>query len=130
MAPHSTLDPTVLRRDEGEPHSRPNETRLRSVLAPHRLHPSSSTLPPIIQQGNRNSQESYSFCRVRVPIHESASPSPPPSPQVRVRESWLIEDRWWAQRPLRRRYWEVVTACGRDVVVFHELEEGGWFAQR
>jgi hypothetical protein len=47
-----------------------------------------------------------------------------------VRESWLIEDRWWVQRPLRRRYWEVVTACGRDVVVFHELEAGGWFVQR
>jgi hypothetical protein len=47
-----------------------------------------------------------------------------------VRESWLIEDRWWTQRPLRRRYWEVVTACGRNVVVFHELEKGGWFTQR
>ena len=47
-----------------------------------------------------------------------------------VRESWLVEDRWWTQRPLRRRYWEVVTACGRDLVVFHELEGGGWFVQR
>ena len=47
-----------------------------------------------------------------------------------VRESWLVEDRWWSERPLRRRYWEVVTACGRDVVVFHELQGGGWFTQR
>ena len=47
-----------------------------------------------------------------------------------VRESWLVEDRWWTERPLRRRYWEVVTACGRDVVVFHDLVGGGWFAQR
>ena len=47
-----------------------------------------------------------------------------------VRESWLVEDRWWTDRPLRRRYWEVVTADGRDVVVFRELEEGGWYAQR
>jgi hypothetical protein len=47
-----------------------------------------------------------------------------------VRESWLIEDRWWTGRPLRRRYWEVVTAGGRDVVVFRELEGGGWFAHR
>ena len=35
-----------------------------------------------------------------------------------VRESWLVEDRWWTDRPLRRRYWEVVTTCGRDEVVF------------
>ena len=47
-----------------------------------------------------------------------------------VRESWLIEDRWWTDRPLRRRYWEVVTACGRNVVVFHDLERGRWWAQR
>ena len=47
-----------------------------------------------------------------------------------VRESWLVEDRWWTDRPLRRRYWEVVTADGRDVVVFRELGEGCWYAQR
>ena len=47
-----------------------------------------------------------------------------------VRESWLVEDRWWTDRPLRRRYWEVVTADGRDLVIFRELEEGRWFLQR
>ena len=47
-----------------------------------------------------------------------------------VRESWLVEDRWWAEEPLRRRYWEVVTDDGRSVVVFRDLQDGGWFAQR
>jgi hypothetical protein len=47
-----------------------------------------------------------------------------------VRESWLIEDRWWTEHPLRRRYWEVVTTCGRDLVVFHDLEDGRWYAHR
>ena len=47
-----------------------------------------------------------------------------------VRESWLIEDRWWTEHPLRRRYWEVVTTCGRDVVVYHDLEDGRWYAHR
>ena len=47
-----------------------------------------------------------------------------------VRESWLLEDRWWSERPLRRRYWEIVTACGRNEVVFHELESGRWWRQR
>ena len=49
---------------------------------------------------------------------------------VSVRESWLIEDRWWTDRPLRRRYWEVVTADGRDLVLFRDLVKGGWYAQR
>ena len=47
-----------------------------------------------------------------------------------VRESWLVEDRWWTDAPLRRRYWEVVTADGRDLVVFRDLMEGRWYAQR
>ncbi len=47
-----------------------------------------------------------------------------------MRESWLVEDRWWTDAPLRRRYWEVVTVCGRDLVVFRDLEAGRWFAQR
>ena len=47
-----------------------------------------------------------------------------------VRESWLVEDRWWTDEPLRRRYWEVVTGDGRDLVVFRDLEEGRWYAQR
>jgi hypothetical protein len=60
-----------------------------------------------------------------------------------VRESWLVEDRWWTAQPLRRRYWEVVTTSGRNLVVFHDLggappaessvaggrRAGGWFVQ-
>ena len=49
---------------------------------------------------------------------------------VAVRESWLIEDRWWTAHPLRRRYWEVVTIDGRDLVVFRDLEAGSWFRHR
>jgi hypothetical protein len=47
-----------------------------------------------------------------------------------VRESWLIEDRWWTEKPLRRRYWELVTVCGRNEVVFHDLISGRWWRQR
>ena len=47
-----------------------------------------------------------------------------------VRESWLVEDRWWTAAPVRRRYWEVVTTCGRDLVVFRDLVEGEWYRQR
>jgi hypothetical protein len=49
---------------------------------------------------------------------------------AQVRESWLIEDRWWTEQPLRRRYWELVSETGRDLVVFHDLLTGGWRRQR
>jgi hypothetical protein len=47
-----------------------------------------------------------------------------------IRESWLIEDRWWTNAPLRRRYWEIVTADGRNLVAFRDLERGRWYTQR
>jgi hypothetical protein len=47
-----------------------------------------------------------------------------------VAEEWVVEDRWWTGRPLRRRYFELVLAGGRNVVVFRDLERGGWFEQR
>jgi hypothetical protein len=46
-----------------------------------------------------------------------------------VRESWLVEDCWWTDRPLRRRYWEMVSARGRNLIAFHDLCAGGWFTQ-
>jgi hypothetical protein len=51
-------------------------------------------------------------------------------PVAQVRESWLVEDRWWTDRPLRRRYWEIVTRDGRNLVVFRDLVGGGWYRQR
>jgi CO dehydrogenase/acetyl-CoA synthase delta subunit len=47
-----------------------------------------------------------------------------------VRESWVVEDRWWTESPLRRRYWEVVTVCGRNLVLFRDLVSEQWFMQR
>ena len=75
--------------------------------------------------------------RLSIPRRVTVRADPDGTPQQvdgrdvdAVRESWLIEDRWWTDRPLRRRYWEVVTTCGRDEVVFHDLENGRWWRQR
>jgi hypothetical protein len=47
-----------------------------------------------------------------------------------VREEWVVEDRWWTSRPLRRRYFELVLANGRNAVVFRDLVDGKWLSQR
>jgi hypothetical protein len=51
-------------------------------------------------------------------------------PVEAVREEWVVEDRWWTARPLRRRYFELVLAGGRNAVVFRDLIRGAWFEQR
>ncbi len=47
-----------------------------------------------------------------------------------VREEWVVEDRWWTPRPLRRRYFELILAGGRDAVVFRSALSGRWYLQR
>ena len=47
-----------------------------------------------------------------------------------IAEDWVVEDRWWTGRPLRRRYFELVLAGGRNAVVFRDVMGGGWFEQR
>jgi len=48
-----------------------------------------------------------------------------------VLEDWVVEDRWWTGKPLRRRYFELVLTNGRNAVVFHDLErKGSWHSQR
>ena len=46
-----------------------------------------------------------------------------------IREEWVVDDRWWTDRPLRRRYFELALADGRCLVVFRDLLGGGWASQ-
>ena len=51
-------------------------------------------------------------------------------PVEAMREDWVVEDRWWTDRPVRRRYFELVLSDGRNVVVFRDLVAGRWLMQR
>jgi len=51
-------------------------------------------------------------------------------PVEAVVEEWVVEDRWWTDRPLRRRYLELLLDGGRNTVVFRDLVDGRWFEQR
>ena len=52
------------------------------------------------------------------------------APVEAVVEDWIVEDRWWTGRPLRRRYFELVLEGGRNAVVFRDLTDGRWYVQR
>jgi len=45
-------------------------------------------------------------------------------------EGWLVEDRWWTGRPLRRRYFELLLETGATKVVFRDLRSDEWMEQR
>jgi hypothetical protein len=47
-----------------------------------------------------------------------------------VREEWLVEDRWWTPRPLRRHYFELALQDGRALTVFRSPGGQRWYRQR
>jgi hypothetical protein len=68
-----------------------------------------------------------------VRVHRGAHGMPAAVEKVAVEcllEEWVVEDRWWTGRPLRRRYFECVLENGRNVVVFLDLVRRRWYEQR
>jgi hypothetical protein len=45
-----------------------------------------------------------------------------------VRDEWLVQDRWWTDRPVERHYFELVLDPGRVAVVFRDIRARAWFA--
>jgi hypothetical protein len=85
---------------------------------------------------SRESRDSRSARRLNEPrpafvVAEQGAPVEVGQVRVAlVREEWKVVDRWWTERPIRRRYFDLVLETGRNVVVFRDEEEGGWFGQR
>jgi hypothetical protein len=46
---------------------------------------------------------------------------------VAVRDDWLVQDRWWTDRPVDRHYFELVLDPGRVAVVYRDNRAGAWF---
>ena len=68
---------------------------------------------------------------VAVRIDSAGAPAAVGRAEVEaVREQWLIDDRWWTSRPLRRHYFDLVTVDGVNRVVFRDLSSGRWFSQK
>jgi len=65
---------------------------------------------------------------VRVTVEEGIPTAVERVPVLQVREEWRVVDRWWAEAPVRRRYFDVVLATGENAAVFED-EGGRWFRQ-
>lgn len=50
-------------------------------------------------------------------------------PVMAIREEWRVNERWWTDRPLRRRYFDLVLETGEHLVVYHDEQTGAWFRQ-
>ena len=69
---------------------------------------------------------------VRVVVDHTGRPTAVDGRAVEsIREEWRVEEGWWTDAPIRRRYLEVVLEGGRVTVIFEDRRTPGtWFAQR
>lgn len=72
----------------------------------------------------------YSPLTVAVDVDDGGAPRAIDGVAVEAtREDWLVEDRWWTERPLRRHYYELALADGRVLVIFCDLLGRRWLRQ-
>ena len=46
-----------------------------------------------------------------------------------IQDTWRIDDEWWRQEPISRLYYETLTAQGRRVTIFKDLNKSAWYRQ-
>jgi hypothetical protein len=79
---------------------------------------------------------------VRIPVQVDPTGEPraiglpgPPGrrrsiPVAQVAERWRIDEGWWGPNPLSRLYYRLVLADGRLAIVYRDLGDETWWAQR
>ena len=48
---------------------------------------------------------------------------------IKIDEIWEVDTEWWRPRGISRRYFRVTTEGDRDVTIFWDLGQGGWYRQ-
>jgi hypothetical protein len=48
---------------------------------------------------------------------------------ARIEEVWEIDEEWWRERRIARRYYLVTTEAGGQITIFLDLVGGGWYRQ-
>ena len=67
-----------------------------------------------------------------------ASPSRRPAQEVghlrlsitAISDLWQVDDEWWRERPISRRYYQIITKDDRRLTVFRDQLSGNWYWQK
>ncbi len=81
--------------------------------------PVSVSLPPTIS--NRPTRSS------RRPAQEAQIPS---LAITAINDLWQVDDEWWRERPISRRYYQITTQDDRRITIFRDQLNGDWYWQR
>ncbi len=94
-----------------------------------KLRTRSSRSPPALHPLGRPAPVRVSSDADGLPLAIVGGEGCGPGMVLQVRERWRIDDEWW-RTPISRLYYQVVMEGGRNLTLYHDLEEGGWYRQQ
>ena len=80
--------------------------------------PVSVSLPPTIS--NRPTRSRRPSQEVRIP-HLAITA---------INDLWQVDDEWWRERPISRRYYQITTQNDRRLTIFRDQLNGSWYWQK
>ncbi len=81
--------------------------------------PVSVSLPPTIS--NRPT---------RSPRRPAQAAQSPALPVTAINDLWQVDDEWWRERPISRRYYQITTKDDRRLTIFRDQLNGSWYWQK
>ena len=84
--------------------------------------PAAVALPPTIS--NRPARSS------RRPAQPNQIPTPTRLAITSINDLWQVDDEWWRERPISRRYYQITTQNDRRLTIFRDQINGSWYWQK
>ena len=47
-----------------------------------------------------------------------------------IEDVWQVDDEWWREKPISRKYYRVVTENDRHFTIFRDQTNGAWYRQQ
>ena len=88
--------------------------------------PAAVAIPPTID--NRKNRPT----RSRRPAQQQQIQNPKPAAQkiTVINDLWQVNDEWWRERPISRRYYQITTQNDRRLTIFQDDLNGSWYWQK
>ena len=68
--------------------------------------------------------------RSRRPAQAAGSPAAAPLKVTAINDLWQVDDEWWRERPISRRYYQITTQDDRRITIFRDQLNAQWYWQR
>ena len=73
---------------------------------------------------------SSSSGRSRQPLSETKSLSLTNLAIIAINDLWQVDDEWWRERPISRRYYQITTQQDRRLTIFKDQLHAQWYWQK